>query len=404
MKIKNKYIAIFVAVVTVATMSTAYANSDIISAFKEYKDIPEQSIIVPTVIEVPFDNEFIERRLFAVLNNKTNKYEPSYFRTSSRENEISVDIEADGVSSFAASRMIDDSLQTYTNFELPEDQEMAGRTIITLTGERPIVSSSLSLLLDDHVALPNTIKITAGSDDTIVVATKRLISQRINFPRTTASTWKVTLTYSQPLRISEFRLNQENVGRETTSGLRFLAQPETSYRIYFNTDRYVSIPTGERPDLVTDEGVLRIDSVPSQDNPEYIEPDVDGDGVPDRLDNCVNTANADQVDINNNNRGDACDDFDRDGIINSRDNCPDQPNRGQQDIDGDGIGDICDGEESRITEKYPWLPWLGLGIAAAVLLALFIVVAKSTITGQKEQNKKEDTQKQPDPPKQEDSK
>ena len=48
-------------------------------------------------------------------------------------------------------------------------------------------------------------------------------------------------------------------------------------------------------------------------------------------------------------------------VVNSQDNCVNEPNRNQRDTDSDGIGDVCDQEESRITEKYPWIPWLGIG-------------------------------------------
>ena len=38
------------------------------------------------------------------------------------------------------------------------------------------------------------------------------------------------------------------------------------------------------------------------------------------------------------------DDLDGDGIINSDDNCPETSNAGQEDLDGDNIGDVCDND------------------------------------------------------------
>ena len=99
-------------------------------------------------------------------------------------------------------------------------------------------------------------------------------------------------------------------------------------------------------------------------------PDVDGDGVPDELDNCVWLANADQTDTEGDGWGDACDlfptednmaspcgpwcmaDEDGDGIAGTYsdfgaypqgdDNCPLLYNPDQLDADGDGVGDLCD--------------------------------------------------------------
>lgn len=41
------------------------------------------------------------------------------------------------------------------------------------------------------------------------------------------------------------------------------------------------------------------------------------------------------------------------------------------------IGDVCDKEESRVTEKYPWLPMAGIGFAGLVLAVLFTITAQS---------------------------
>jgi hypothetical protein len=60
--------------------------------------------------------------------------------------------------------------------------------------------------------------------------------------------------------------------------------------------------------------------------------DVDGDGIPDTIDDCPTTANADQRDE------------DTDGVGNACDNCPATANPMQDNADGDGVGDACDPE------------------------------------------------------------
>jgi Divergent InlB B-repeat domain/Thrombospondin type 3 repeat len=51
-------------------------------------------------------------------------------------------------------------------------------------------------------------------------------------------------------------------------------------------------------------------------------PDADGDRIADATDNCPATGNFDQVDINEDGQGDACDDSDGDGALDSVDTCP----------------------------------------------------------------------------------
>ncbi len=78
--------------------------------------------------------------------------------------------------------------------------------------------------------------------------------------------------------------------------------------------------------------------------------DRDGDGVADDSDNCPSDANSDQTDTDGDGIGDACDDFndsDGDGVADERDNCPTVSNPSQRDVDGDGIGDACDPIDDR---------------------------------------------------------
>ncbi len=74
--------------------------------------------------------------------------------------------------------------------------------------------------------------------------------------------------------------------------------------------------------------------------------DVDGDGIPDREDNCANHANANQLDTDGDGAGDACDiDDDNDSIRDQIDNCPLTANKDQNNTDLDALGDACDEDD-----------------------------------------------------------
>ncbi len=356
---------------------------DVPSAYRKYLEVDSIKIKVPTVIEMPFNQESLEYFSFAILDKTTNSFEPYYFKQETFG--IPVELTAEG-DSFLVRKMVDENLDTYAQFDLPAESQ--GEVEIVLSTREKITSSALAVLLDDYVALPNSIEIKARQEDgrdVIVVARSKMNEQTIRFPKTTSDRWTIRFAFGQPLRIRELRLVQDGVKESSSSYLRFLAQPDHAYRIYFDSDRWSLPPVGEAGDLRLDRDVLKIDPTQKFVNPVYQMADSDRDGVPDIRDNCVLFGNPEQEDLDNNGRGDVCDDFDKDGVLNVKDNCPNLPNFDQRDSDGDNLGDVCDGVESRLTERHKWVPWAGIGFAAIVLVVLFVYTAKSTFTQNKDQ-------------------
>jgi hypothetical protein len=350
-------------------------QSESVAPFRKVKAVQAPTIVVPTVVELPLNIGTEERNDLAILDTTTNTYVPYYVRSSYLTYPEIVTAYTDSANGYP---LVDGDTQTHVEFFVQEETQNSAR--ITLTTVNPIESSSIVLELDQYVALPTRVSVSAsidGVNEQIVVAPKSLTESTITFPRTTANTWILTLEYAQPLRINELRLVQDAAERTLKRSVRFLAQPQSMYNVFHDSDRAISIHTPESGNLMDNTGVLLLPVAPSMNNDLYRQADIDGDSIPDTRDNCVQMSNVDQADIDRNGRGDMCDDFDRDGVMQSSDNCPNNPNVSQEDADSDGIGDACDTEENRITEKYPWVPWAGMGIAVLVLGVLFVLVGTS---------------------------
>ncbi len=376
----KKKIALFIilglSVVLTALAATESEIKDAVSSYRKYMEISVPKLAVPTVIELAVPNNGLERYDFLVFDKTIKSFEPSLLLIDGGMPLFNISITDVNINSLIPNpqNIVDNNENSYA--ELPIFDDKIGSASIKIESETSIEASSLFFLLDNNVALPKTISIKTGSDLKTVLATTDFLSQTVHFPKTIASKWIIDITYGQPLRITELRLGAMS-DQIKTSKLRFLAQPDHDYGVYLDPDRRVNIVTGERANLNDNTDVLKVGTGPLGENLAYVIADTDGDNVPDIIDNCVAISNTDQIDINNNGRGDVCDDFDKDGVINSLDNCPDLPNYNQKDTDGDKIGDICDNEEGRITEKYKWLPWVGMGFAALVVIGLFVITARS---------------------------
>jgi hypothetical protein len=381
----RKYILTCALVISFSHLASAASNveetlEDKVAVFRQVIDITPQSIKVPTVVEIPLVFLPFSREQTAVLDIGEHAFVPNITVKKSEYKTIPVSVSTNKSSGNDAS-LIDKDFATFVDFDLPEGN--SGEAIFILDAAQPFTTDAFIIELAPHVAMPEKVEIRAEVDGmfkTMLAGTdKQIICTRcIVFPETTASKWQVKIKYGQPLRVSEIAFRKAGQQDSAPSYLRFLALPDHKYQVLRDADRAVSIIVGESGNLKADEGVLRIEPVTMKLNPAYIGSDMDKDAIPDSRDNCVFVSNPDQVDVDGNLRGDACDDWDRDSVINSKDNCVNAPNVSQQDADSDGIGDVCDKEESRITEKYAYLPWLAIAAASALLMFFFYRVIKNT--------------------------
>ncbi len=263
------------------------------------------------------------------------------------------------------------------NFQFNVDGRTTFNSTIIITSLEPQSVSGFTLFLEPNVALPLFVEVLASTPrgETVLLSPSPVRDATIRFPETTASAWQLTFTHIQPLYISGIRALDS--ATNVSHSVRFLAYPGKSYRMYADPDVLVTMPFIEAGDLERSRDVKRV-SISFKPNGGFLPADSDGDGVANLHDNCVSIFNPDQADIDVNGQGDVCDDWDYDTIPPGQDNCPDIPNRDQNDEDGDGIGDACDGIESRFTEVYVWIPWLGIGFAAFVILTLFTILIGRT--------------------------
>jgi hypothetical protein len=346
--------------------------------FRFFAEVNPPALVVPRVVEVPLPRYDRERPDVVVMDHSTGSGVPSYLIERYSENPLIFTPSFTATAGFP-NDLIDRNFLTGVYFDVPLDR--TGVAEITLTAPTPTQVSGFTFNLERNVSLPLSVSVRTrlpSGEERVLLAPVRPQGERVSFVPTVGSVFIVRFEHIQPLKINELTLLQDAPETSVYRAVRFLAQPGVPYLLYLSPDRMIERDFGEMPNLRDDRDVVRVEAGPLTVNDSYQPFDYDLDGVADNQDNCLTMPNSDQLDTDGNGRGDVCDDWDKDVIPNRDDNCPTQPNLDQIDTDRDGMGDACDREESRVTEKHAWLPWVGLGTAALVLAVLFAIVTRRT--------------------------
>jgi hypothetical protein len=216
----------------------------------------------------------------------------------------------------------------------------------TTKGSENFTSESLNLILDPNSNLPEEIAVKtnnslSGGDKNVSKTIKIFTAQNSNnftnfhFPKSTSKYFEVEIKHSKPITILEMNFESVTKLYEDNILIQFIddGNLDSEYYVYSGGvtkgDSYQDGIFGAYhniggANLQTTKFKIAIHE-PFQPNNIFSNPDNDQDGVPNQYNNCVTVSNSDQ-----------------------------------QDLDGDKIGDFCDEEESRLTERYSWLPWLGI--------------------------------------------
>lgn len=346
----KKYVIIALSVSTLAMCSALD-----LTKYQNVQFIEELTLKQPAIVEIVNLNQLGN---YVVVDDKGESV-PQQSQTV-RKTRIIPPLQAEGCTTICknASALLDGSTETTFDFPLISSGLQKGKIKIVYATSLETDSVVFQTTADSYMPTAFTLVI----DGKCILNTMQGGSAR--FPKMMAQTIEIEFEYIQPIRFTEVGvgLNKEE---EITNTVRFVYQPAMKYSLYTDS------PTGrefvQSPNInlfsKNTEAIIVLGGL--HKNPLYKDRDTDTDGVIDSVDNCPLQANSDQKDGNGNNVGDICDDYDYDGILTYLDNCPKIENSGQVDIDRDGLGDACDTEESRVTEKYPWMPWV---VFAGVLL------------------------------------
>lgn len=350
-------------------------ESDNISGFRNYANVPDLKLKVPTEVTVYFNPSDLQGNIVGVFDLLTKQFVYNLVVDYSTKPYITFISNESGLSYYSA---FDNDDRTYADFPLGQNRNQAR---LYINYSKPIESSALVIGYDSNVTLPTSLSISYWDNqkNAFVLLSNNLkpSGTTTNFPKATSDKWMVDLSYSQPLRIVELSFNINNI-TVNKKGVKFIAIPGNTYSVYLNQEVQREVFSGNNAPYIYaySPSVKTVEAGQIFTNEQFTPADSDKDGIPNYSDNCSNLANSDQKDVDQNGKGDDCEDFDKDSILNSIDNCSDKINLNQRDTDGDKIGDACDPDESRLTEKFPQVVWGALIFSSLVFILLIYLVVR----------------------------
>lgn len=381
--LKSCYQLLILTLILVAfpLVSLAWGGEATLSAYRSYLEVVPAQSTIPTVVQVPLPpdatkvlilEEQSQSFVGSMIENRYVINDPATYQLS----EVS---SPDGVRG-DLNNLLDNNPNTFVDL-IVGGRSIESSSVFLLESDHPVPVSEFSFKIGKNSVLPSGFSIYSikNRQDTTeegeLIFQSTYVNNLVKFPVRYGQFWLIVFNYGQPIRLTD--LNMGPVETSTrVDNVRFLALPNMTYRVYLYPERSAPVTLRSGGNLAGVNAVAPISVGALTDNPLFVEADTDNDGTPDGLDNCPSDYNPDQLSTRGDGEGDVCADFDNDGFNNTEDNCPMIPNYDQRDKDGDGIGDDCDEAESRLTEQYPWLPWLGIGITLIVILVLFVMVAK----------------------------
>jgi hypothetical protein len=314
------------------------------SSFQSYFDVSTLEFSTVRRVGIPLPDN--QKYNVSILEKTTNRVLPHFIKSVFTPNDVSATVIDSTDTRTNKLNLVDKNPLTSTTFNFDTSN---GYSSVTLKLTKPIKTTTISYYLDSNVTQPEKAQISfinSKNELETIRSMEYISSNVITFPEVTADTFKIDFQHTQPLRLTEIEVGQPNPAL-VQNQIVWLGQSKSEYRIYFDSDRYNDVPTLETFNTVdTDGDILLLKQNEKQPNPTYKEEDTDGDGIPNKSDNCPTTKNSDQKDIDANKKGDVCEDKDGDGVLDGADNCTKYPNRNQIDTDKNGIGDICEDNDN----------------------------------------------------------